>query len=177
MRKLQLDELNRDTVASYQDKVKPKVTIVLDNVRSGHNVGSVFRTCDAFAFEQIILCGITPRPPHKEINKTAIGATLSVAWKHESDVAFAVQSLKDKGYRIFGIEQTTDSQSLQQVTFPTDQPIAIILGNEVNGISEEILPLLDQAVELDQYGTKHSLNVSVCAGIVMWEVNRVVRGL
>jgi len=172
MRKLKLEELHRDTVETYQEKPKLQVTIVLDNVRSGHNVGSVFRTCDAFAFERISLCGITPRPPHKEINKTAIGATLSVDWVHHPDVVTAVQSLKDIGYRIYGIEQTTDSVSLQDVTFPTDTPIAIILGNEVNGISDTVLPLLDQAIELDQYGTKHSLNVSVCAGIVMWEVSR-----
>ncbi len=176
MRKLKLEELHRDTIAAYQLKEKPRVTIVLDNVRSGHNVGSVFRTCDAFAYERIILCGITPQPPHKEINKTAIGATLSVSWQHEPDVALAVRSLKDEGYQIYGIEQTTESQSLQEVTFPDDQPIAVILGNEVNGISDAVLPLLDHAIELDQYGTKHSLNVSVCAGIVMWEVNRVVRG-
>lgn len=175
MRKLKLEELNRDTVASYQGKSKLRVTIVLDNVRSGHNVGSVFRTCDAFAFERILLCGITPRPPHKEINKTAIGANLSVDWEHQADVVTAVNLLKTEGYNIFGIEQTTESLSLQDVQFPSDQPIAIILGNEVNGISEEILPLLDQAIELDQYGTKHSLNVSVCAGIVMWEVNRALR--
>lgn len=175
MRKLKLEELNRDSVETYQGKSKLKVTIVLDNVRSGHNVGSVFRTCDAFAFERILLCGITPRPPHKEINKTAIGATLSVTWEHQDDVVTAVQTLKAEGYLIYGIEQTTDSESLQDVEFPSDQPIAIILGNEVNGISDEVLPQLDQAIELDQYGTKHSLNVSVCAGIVMWEVNRALR--
>lgn len=175
MRKLQLEELNRDTVESYQSKSKAKVTIVLDNVRSGHNVGSVFRTCDAFAFERIILAGITPRPPHKEINKTAIGATLSVEWKHETDVVAAIQSLKDEGYIIYGIEQTTESISLADVEFDADKPIALVFGNEVNGISDDVIPLLDQAVEIEQHGTKHSLNVSVCAGVVMWEVRQAVR--
>jgi len=170
MRKLKLEELNRDTVDSYQAKSKAKVTIVLDNVRSGHNVGSVFRTCDAFAFERIILAGITPRPPHKEINKTAIGATLSVDWQHEPDIVTAIQSLKDDGYVIYGIEQTTESKSLADIQFDGSKPIALVFGNEVNGISDEVIPLLDHAVEIEQHGTKHSLNVSVCAGVVMWEV-------
>ena len=177
MRKLKLEELNRVSIEEFQSKEKPRVTIVLDNVRSGHNVGSVFRTCDAFAFEHIVLCGITPVPPHKEINKTAIGANLSVSWSYESEVLDAITQLKKNGYLVYGIEQTTNSVTLRNIEFPRDESIAIVFGNEVNGLSESILSLLDQVIEIDQYGTKHSLNISVCAGIVMWEVNKSIRGL
>ena len=175
MRKLRLDELARDSVESYQDKPKLPVTIVLDNVRSGHNVGSVCRTCDAFAFQQIILCGITPRPSHKEINKAAIGATLSVQWRYEELVETAIHNLKKDNYFVLGIEQTDDSELLRKTQFPLDRKIALVFGNEVNGISEAILPLLDKSIEIEQYGTKHSFNISVCAGIVMWEINRAFR--
>ncbi|MBT8218871.1 MAG: RNA methyltransferase [Bacteroidia bacterium] len=177
MRKLQLEELNRDSLSEYHNKEKPKVIVVLDNIRSGNNVGSIFRTCDAFAFEKIILCGYTPQPPHKEINKTAIGAHLSVPWQHFDEISSAIAQLKSEGYRIYGIEQTSESVLLQDAHFSREDSIALVFGNEVNGLTDDILPHLDEAIEIDQYGTKHSLNVAVCAGMVLWEVNKAVREL
>ncbi len=168
MRKLKLAELNRATVAEYQAVDKIPVVVVLDNIRSAMNVGSVFRTSDAFKIRQIVLTGITATPPHKEILKTAIGASQSVSWVYHKTSLDAIKDLKVQGYTIIGIEQTDSSVDIREVSVYTDQRYAIVLGNEVKGISDEILPLLDQAVEIPQYGTKHSLNVSVCGGIVIW---------
>ena len=174
MRKLKLEELGRVDVEAYADVPKIPVTVILDNIRSALNVGSVFRTADAMAIEEIILCGITAQPPHKEIKKTAIGATKSVKWSYQKKVLEAVKEAQSKGAYIIGVEQIDESVPLTGYSFPTDKPIVIILGNEVNGISDDILPLLDQAIEIKQYGTKHSLNVSVCAGILMWELRQAI---
>jgi tRNA G18 (ribose-2'-O)-methylase SpoU len=167
MRKLKLAELNRPTLQEYEQAPKLPIVVIADNIRSGLNIGSLFRTSDAFAIEEIILTGISARPPHKEINKTAIGATDSVNWRYEEDIITAIEQLKKLGYSIYGIEQTTNSKDLANISLSKDQKVAIILGNEVDGISESLLPLLDMALEIPQYGTKHSLNVSVCAGIVL----------
>ena len=171
MRKLKLDELNRPSLQEFQELKKFPVTVVLDNIRSGHNVGSFFRTADGFALEKIILCGYTPAPPHPEIFKTAIGATRAVSWSHISDIKLALDELKSEGYHCVGVEQTTRSISLTEAKIP-NQPMALIFGNEVNGLTTSILPLLDEVWEVPQFGTKHSLNVAVCGGIVLWEVIR-----
>ncbi len=168
MRKLKLDELGRLSRSEFKEVDKIPITIVLDNIRSGMNVGSFFRTSDAYKIERIILCGITATPPHKEILKTAIGASQTVPWSYESEINDAITQLKTQGYHIVGIEQTDESKPLSQYSINSDYKYAIVFGNEVNGISESVLPLLDDGVELAQFGTKHSLNVSVCGGIVIW---------
>lgn len=168
MRKLKLEELNRITVEEFKKAEKLPVTIVLDNIRSGVNVGSVFRSADAFLFEKIILCGITPRPPHKEIIRTAIGATNSMDWSYEEDIIDTVAVLKKEGKKIIIIEQTDSSVPLSNHIPNSNEEYAIILGNEVNGVNEKLLPMADEYIEIEQYGTKHSLNVSVCAGVVFW---------
>lgn len=175
MRKLKLQELGRKTKEEYRSSEKLKVTVVLDNLRSAHNVGSVFRTVDCMAMERIILCGITAIPPSNDIRKTAIGATESVNWEHKKDIYTTVNSLKAEGYTVLGIEQTTESKDLSQIDFTSYDKIAIVLGNEVEGLNENILPLLDQAIEIKQFGTKHSLNVSVCTGMVLWEISKQLR--
>lgn len=165
IQKLKLDALDRLDYSEYATAPKIPLTIVLDNLRSALNVGSFFRTCDAFRCEQIILCGITSYPPNKEINKTAIGATMTVDWKYEESITKALEELKEKNYRMIGIEQTTQSKPLEQLV--VENATALIFGNEVEGLSEETLQYLDEAIEIKQYGTKHSLNVSVCGGIVI----------
>ncbi len=172
MRKLKLEELSRYTVEEYHSVDKLPVTLVLDNLRSASNVGSVFRSCDCMGLEGIVLCGITAKPPHKEISKTAIGATSSVNWSYSESIVEVITKLKTEGYLILAIEQVTGSVGLRGFEFPKDRRIAFVLGNEVQGVSPEILPLIDYAIEINQYGTKHSFNVSVCAGILMWEINR-----
>jgi 23S rRNA (guanosine2251-2'-O)-methyltransferase len=171
MRKLKLEELGRQSVETFKNTDKIPVIAVLDNIRSALNVGSVFRTADAFAIEGIIICGISATPPNREITKTAIGATESVAWSYQKDIKDAVGGLKADGYTIIGIEQTTNSISLDGF-LPKHKKIAVIFGNEVDGISDSIMEDLDLALEIPQYGTKHSLNVSVCAGIVLWELSQ-----
>ena len=175
MRKLKLDELSRYTVEEYKQALKLPIIAILDNIRSASNVGSFFRSCDCMGLESLVLCGITAKPPHKEISKTAIGATASVAWTHEESIVAALSKLKSDGYLIVAIEQIDTSVSLRDFKFPKDKKIALVFGNEVQGVSSEVLPLLDHAIEIDQFGTKHSFNVSVCAGILMWEVNRQLR--
>jgi len=169
MRKLRLEELNRLSIDEYKQIEKVQMVLVLDNIRSALNVGSFFRTSDAFAIDKLYLTGITAKPPHKEINKTAIGAHQSVDWEHHSDVLTVVQQLRAEGYLIVGVEQTTESVMLNQLKLK-DQKLALIMGNEVDGISDAILDYLDICVEIPQFGTKHSLNVSVCGGIVMWDI-------
>lgn len=171
MRKLKLEELGRQSVETFKNTDKIPIIAVLDNIRSALNVGSVFRTADAFAIEGIIICGISATPPNREITKTAIGATESVAWSYQKDIKEAVAGLKADEYTIIGIEQTTNSISLDEFS-PKRQKIAVIFGNEVDGISDSIMEDLDLALEIPQYGTKHSLNVSVCAGIVLWELSQ-----
>ena len=169
MQKLPMDQLNRVDVDSFKSQEKTPIVIVLDNVRSMHNVGAAFRTADAFLVEKIILCGITPKPPHREIHKAALGATESVDWQFYENVKEAVIDLKTLGYEVVGIEQTTNSVMITDFNIDRTKKYALILGNEVEGISDEILTDLDECLEIPQLGTKHSLNVSVCGGIVMWE--------
>lgn len=146
--------------------------IILDNVRSLHNVGSAFRTADAFRLEKIFLTGITGTPPHREIHKTALGATDTVEWRYFESVAEAVTTSKNDGFKIIAVEQTDESLPLQQLSFSPNEKYCFVFGNEVNGVSDEVIALTDLAIEIPQEGTKHSLNVSVCIGIVMWEVFR-----
>jgi tRNA G18 (ribose-2'-O)-methylase SpoU len=170
MRKLRNSELNRPDTESYKQLEKLPCIVVLDNVRSQHNIGSVFRTADAFRIEAIYLCGITATPPHREIHKTALGATESVEWKYFDDTLVALKALKADGYKIYGIEQTTDSIPLKELVIAQNEKIALVFGHEVHGISQGVVDACHECIEIKQYGTKHSLNVSVCAGIVIWEV-------
>ena len=167
MRKLSMDELHRISKEDFVRADKTPIIIVLDNIRSLSNVGAFFRTADAFRIEELFLCGITACPPHREIHKTALGADETVKWRYFETTEAACQQLKAEGYRIFAVEQVEGSSALQKFKFGAHT--AYLLGNEVEGVSEEALPYCDGAIELPQEGTKHSLNVSVCAGIVMWE--------
>jgi len=168
-KKLKLEELGRIDVETFKNTAKIPLVIVLDNVRSMHNVGAIFRTGDAFLIEKVVLCGITPQPPHREIHKAALGATESVDWFYEKDINVAIENLKKDNFKIVGIEQTSDSQRISDFEIKSDEKYALILGNEVDGISDEALPNIDVFLEIPQLGTKHSLNVSVCGGIVIWE--------
>lgn len=173
MQKLKLDELNRLSLDEMESASRVPIVVVLDNIRSAYNVGSVFRTSDAFRIEHIYLCGITATPPHKEIFKTAIGSTKTIAWTHFANINECILHLKKQGYYIIAIEQTTESIPLDDFSIEDiDLPVAIVMGNEVDGVSEEILENIDIAIEIPQYGTKHSLNVSVCAGIVLYDLSR-----
>ena len=165
-----MDELGRMTVDEYKIAQKRPIVVVLDQVRSMHNVGSIFRTSDAFLIEAICLCGFTPQPPHRDIQKTALGATESVDWYYAPTTVVAVTILKEKGYKIVAVEQVKESILLQNFQPLVNEKIAIILGNEVDGVNEEVLALADASVEIPQFGTKHSLNVSVAAGIVLWDL-------
>ncbi|NND07682.1 MAG: TrmH family RNA methyltransferase [Saprospiraceae bacterium] len=169
MRKLKLEELGRISLEGFREMSKRRIVLVLDNIRSALNVGSAFRTADAFALERIMLCGITAQPPHREILKSAIGATESMEWAHYERTASAVLELKKNGYQCIGVEQTSASTQLQDYVH-ADDPLALFFGNEVTGLSENILPMMDEYLEIPQFGTKHSLNVSVCLGIVVWHV-------
>lgn len=167
-----MDELGRKTVAEFKEAEKHRLVVVLDNIRSMHNVGSVFRTADAFLVEAICLCGYTPQPPHRDIHKTALGATETVDWIYSSTTIEAVQQLKEKGYRVFAVEQAVGSISLEHFNMDKLLPTAIVFGNEVEGVDAEVLKICDGCIEIPQYGMKHSLNVSVAAGIVLWEMVR-----
>ena len=167
MRKLSMDELNRLSKEDFERAEKLPIIIVLDNIRSLSNVGAFFRTADAFRIGELFLCGITACPPHREIHKTALGADETVKWRYFDTTEAACQQLKAEGYRIFAIEQVEGSVPLQDFIF--EPRTAYILGNEVEGVCEEALPYCEGAIELPQEGTKHSINVSVCAGIVMWK--------
>lgn len=169
IKKLKLEELGRIDIETFKKTEKIPLVIVLDNIRSMHNVGAAFRTADAFLVEKIILCGITPQPPHREIHKAALGATESVDWQFYEHVKEAILDYKTLGYTVLGIEQTTDSVMITDFVIDSSQKYVLVLGNEVDGISDEILTDLDACLEIPQLGTKHSLNVSVCGGIVMWE--------
>jgi len=168
-KKLKLEELGRIDVETFKNTQKIPLVIILDSVRSMHNVGAIFRTGDAFLIEKVVLCGITPQPPHREIHKSALGATESVDWIYEQDINIAIDKLKKENFNIIGIEQTSDSQMISGFEIKSDEKYALILGNEVEGISDEALPNVDVFLEIPQLGTKHSLNVSVCGGIVIWE--------
>ncbi|RYE13530.1 MAG: TrmH family RNA methyltransferase [Sphingobacteriales bacterium] len=169
MRKLKLDELNRATVADFKTQSKLPVAVVLDNVRSMHNIGSIFRTSDAFAVQQVVLCGITAQPPHREIEKTALGATQSVDWEHYADTLSAVHHLKNNGYKIIAIEQAENSVMLNTFMPYANEKYALIFGNEVNGVSDDVMQHIDACIEIPQFGTKHSFNIVVSAGIVLWD--------
>lgn len=173
--KLKLEELNRIDVETFKTTQKIPLVVVLDNIRSMHNVGATFRTADAFLVHKIILCGITPQPPHREIHKAALGATESVDWSHEADINTAIHQLKLQDFEIIGIEQTSSSRMITDFTIDPSKKYAVILGNEVEGISDEALQNIDSFIEIPQLGTKHSLNVSVCGGIVMWEFSKALK--
>ena len=167
-----MDELGRADLAAFREQPKTPLVLVLDNVRSALNVGSAFRTADAFALEKICLCGITARPPHREILKTALGATEAIAWEYQENTLTAVRQLQANGYRVLAIEQVEGSTSLADFTWAEDQPIALVFGNEVQGVDDAVLAEVDGALEVPQFGTKHSLNISVCVGVVVWELFR-----
>ena len=172
MRKLKLQELNRPDIATFKTQPKAPLVLVLDNIRSGLNVGSAFRTADAFALEQVYLCGITARPPHREILKTAIGATDSVEWAHHATTLTAVKELKDKRFTVLAVEQADERTWLQDFEWSPGQKVALVFGNEVEGVSDEVMEVVDGCLEVPQFGTKHSLNIAVCVGVVCWELTR-----
>ncbi len=172
MRKLRNSELNRKNISEFKSSEKLPFVVVLDNIRSLNNIGSVFRTSDAFLIDHIYLCGITASPPNKEIHKTALGATDSVDWSYMESTKEAVEELKKEGYHIVSIEQVEQSVSLLDFKIEANKKYAFIFGHEVKGVQQEIVDLSDTCVEIPQYGTKHSLNISVSAGVVLWEMFR-----
>ena len=172
MKKLKLEELGRMDVAAFKAASKTPIIIVLDNIRSMNNIGSVFRSADAFAVEAIYLCGITAQPPHREIEKTALGATDSVQWKYFENTLAAIADLKAKAYHICAIEQVANSVSLAQLSIDKELKYALIFGNEVMGVEQQAINQSDTCIEIPQFGTKHSFNIAVTAGIVLWECYR-----
>src|SRR5690606_28291579 len=170
MRKLKLEELGRISVEEFKEADKIPVVVILDNIRSMYNIGSVFRTADAFLIEKIYLCGITGTPPHKEIRKTALGATESVEWEYVKEISELIGKLKNEGFKILSIEQTEGSKNLSEFELSPNEKYAVIFGNEVEGVQQEVINQSDVCIEIPQGGTKHSLNVSVCAGILLWEM-------
>ena len=171
-KKLTVEEMHRLTVDEFKRAPKLPLAIVLDNVRSLHNVGSVFRTADAFRIEKIVLCGITACPPSAEIHKTALGAEDAVAWEYAADTLQAILTLKEAGYETLAVEQAENSHKLGEFVFEKDKKYALVLGNEVKGVRQDVVDACGGVIEIPQYGTKHSLNVSVTAGIVMWEASK-----
>lgn len=176
MRKLTVEELNRMDIEEFHQSEKLPLVIVLDNIRSLHNVGSVFRTADAFRLQGVWLCGITACPPAAEIHKTALGAEDSVSWEYFEDTLDAVERLQREGYEVLAVEQVEGSLKLNTFRINPAKRYALILGNEVKGVRQDVVDAADAALEIPQYGTKHSMNVSVTAGIVMWEFERQMRG-
>ncbi|MFZ6052676.1 RNA methyltransferase [Halocola ammonii] len=174
-KKLSTDELNRLTPEEFQKSPKLPVVIVLDNIRSANNVGSIFRSADSFGISSVVLCGITAKPPHRDIQKTALGATETVEWKYHKSAEEAVKELSSLGYMVLSVEQTKNSQKLSELNLETDRPVALVLGNEVRGVQQGVIDLCDGSLEIEQFGTKHSLNVSVCAGVVMYEISKKLR--
>lgn len=175
-RKKNILELERSSVEAYKTQEKTPLILVLDNVRSALNVGSAFRTADGFALQKIYLCGITAQPPHKEILKTAIGATDSVDWEYVEDPTEAVQKLQAEGWEVWAVEQAENSTSLEQFHPNKNSKIAVVFGNEVTGVEDEVMDIVDGALEIPQFGTKHSLNISVCVGIVAWDLFVKLKG-
>ncbi len=175
MRKLKNSELSRLSVEEFKKSDKTPIVVVLDNIRSLNNIGSVFRTSDAFLIEKIFLCGITAKPPHKDMHKTALGATDSVNWEYIQDTTDAVNLLRDEGYVIVSIEQTEKAIMLQDFDIEKNKKYALILGNEVKGVQQEVINMCDYSIEIPQIGTKHSFNISVSAGIVLWELFRKIQ--
>jgi len=174
-RKLSLEELNRMSVNEFQEAEKAPIYLVLDNVRSLSNVGGMFRTADAFLVKGIYLCGITAQPPHREIQKTALGATETVAWEYFPDTLEAVKDLEQKGVKIMAVEQTADSLSIDLFEPAPNTPYAFVFGHEVTGVDQEVIDRCEGSLEIPQFGTKHSLNVGTSAGIVLWEAFRKIK--
>lgn len=172
MQKLSMEQLNRKTVAEFKRSTKTPVIAVIENVRSAYNVGSLFRTADAFLLEAIYITGYTAKPPHKEIKKTALGAEDTVDWKYFSNAAEAIALLKESGYTVYAVEQVQNSFSLEKVNFQTTEKIAVIFGNEVTGVEQETILQCDGCIEIPQLGMKHSLNIATAAGVVLWEIIR-----
>ncbi|MCM1108287.1 MAG: RNA methyltransferase [Clostridium sp.] len=175
MRKLKITEMNRLTRDEFKKADKLPLVVVLDEVRSLHNVGAVFRTSDAFRVECVYLCGITATPPHSEIHKTALGAEDTVEWKYTGDTMDAINELKESGYQLMAVEQAEGSTLLQNLCLDSTKKYAIVLGNEVKGVRQEVVNACHECIEIPQFGTKHSLNVSVTAGILIWEFARLLK--
>lgn len=175
MRKIRTIEMNRLTVEEFKNSDKLPVTVVLDNIRSLYNVGSIFRTSDAFRLERIMLCGVSGCPPNTEIHKTALGAEDSVEWLYFKDTLDAVRKLKDDGCFIYSVEQVEHSTKLQELRLDNNHRYAVIFGNEVKGVRQDVVDACDGCIEIPQFGTKHSLNVSVTAGIIIWEFTRLLK--
>ncbi len=169
MRKLKNNELGRINIEDFKKVEKTPITVILDNVRSALNVGAVFRTSDAFLIEKIILCGITACPPNKEIRKAALGASDSVTWEYQENTLDAIATLKKRNYHVVGIEQTEDATMLNSFKVP-NQPIAIVMGHEVNGVAQEVINQCNEVIEIPQFGTKHSLNIAATTAIVIWDL-------
>ena len=172
MQKLSMEQLNRKTVAEFKRSTKTPVIAVIENVRSAYNVGSLFRTADAFLLEAIYITGYTAKPPHKEIKKTALGAEDTVDWKYFSNATEAIALLKESGYTVFAVEQVENSLSLEKAVFQPGEKIAVIFGNEVTGVEQETILQCDGCIEIPQLGMKHSLNIATAAGVVLWEIIR-----
>lgn len=175
MRKLKNDELDRLTLEEFKTTEKLPLVLILDNVRSMNNVGSAFRTSDAFAIEKIYLCGITAQPPHREINKTALGATESVDWEHAENTATLCKNLQQQGYKVLAVEQADNSTSLENFKIEEGQKYALVFGNEVFGVEDDVIDAADGCLEIPQFGTKHSLNISVSIGVVLWDLTRKIK--
>lgn len=171
--KLSLEALNRPNIEEFEKLPKQPVHVLLDNVRSAQNVGSIFRTMDAFRCARLHLCGITPAPPHREINKTALGATASVPHTVHADTIGAVNHLRSLGVMVYAVEQTENSLDLARFVSPDSREIALIFGNEVDGVDQKVIDACDGTLEISQFGTKHSLNIAVCAGIVLWQISGI----
>lgn len=176
-RKLKITELNRISAEEFKKADKLPLVVILDNVRSLHNIGSVFRTSDAFRVECIYLCGITATPPHPEMHKTALGAEFTVDWKYVNNAVEAVDNLRREGYIVFSVEQAENSIMLEDIRLEQGKRYAVVLGNEVKGVQQEVIDHSDGCIEIPQYGTKHSLNVSVTAGIVIWDLFKQLKTL
>lgn len=172
MRKLKNEELQRISIETYKRSDKTPLIVVLDNVRSMHNVGAIFRTCDAFRIAAVFLCGITATPPHKDIHKTALGASDSVDWEYFENTKNAIKKLRKNNYKIVSIEQTNNSLSLEKFTPDKQEKLALIFGHEVKGVAQQVVDISDFCIEIPQFGTKHSFNISVSVGIVLWEIFR-----
>jgi len=170
LRKLKNSELNRKSVTEFKSATKTPITVILDNIRSSNNVGSVFRSSDAFLIEKIYLCGITATPPNKDIQRTALGATDSVTWEYAKETLNVIKQLQEEGYYIASIEQAENAVMLNDFTPPNGQKIAVIMGNEVKGVQQEVVNASDTCIEIPQLGTKHSLNISVTCGVVLWDL-------
>ncbi|WP_420571850.1 RNA methyltransferase [Kordia sp.] len=170
MRKLKNSELNRLSVDEFKSSQKTSLIVILDNIRSLNNIGSVFRTSDAFLIEKIYLCGITAKPPHKDIHRTALGSTESVAWEYREDTLTLVKELQENGVKVASIEQAENATMLNEFTPEKSNAYAMVFGNEVKGVQQEVVSASDYVIEIPQFGTKHSLNISVSAGVVLWDV-------